>query len=755
MSKHAENRTPAVGQSLSRVDGPAKLTGQARYVDDYPPRAGELVGRTVRSPVARGRLKAVRLDPAFDWSDVTVVTAADVPSNVIALIDNDQPVLASDRINHVYEPIALVACADPAKLERACAAITLEIEPLPAVLTPEQSLAGDVVIWRDSNVMRRYLVTAGRADVPESLAAVDQALAGCEVVVRGRYATHHHDQLYIEPNGMIAWWDAEGVHVLGSMQCPFYIHKGVAAALRVAPAEVHISQAVTGGGFGGKEDFPTILALHAALLSKKSGRPVRMIYDRSEDLEATTKRHPSVTEIETGCDRDGRLRVLKVRTVFDAGAYVTVTPVVLSRGVLHAWGPYRWEDARVEGLAVATNTPPAGAYRGFGVPQTMWAIERHLERVARQLGREPLELKRQNLLRQGDRMPTGQLMRGAIGVAECLEQAVAASDYERKRQAGPVHGGRRARGIGLSVFQHGAGFTGAGEARMKGKVAVDLRPGGRLLVRSASTDIGQGTVMVFSQIAADAAGIPLEQVQVAVPCTSHVPDSGPTVASRTVMIVGSIVEKAAREIAARVAAEQRSGGGSFAEAGDRLLSREREVSSLQEYSHPDWVQWDDERYKGDAYAAYAWSCNVAEVEVDLDTFEVEVLGFWSASDVGKAIHPVMCKGQLEGGALQAIGWALHEQVLWKDGRMLNPRLANYIVPTALDAPPFETLLVETPYEHGPGGGAKGIGELPHDGAAPALAAAIEHATGLGGLDELPLTPERLLEHALRKQGARP
>jgi CO/xanthine dehydrogenase Mo-binding subunit len=261
--------------------------------------------------------------------------------------------------------------------------------------------------------------------------------------------------------------------------------------------------------------------------------------------------------------------------------------------------------------------------------------------------------------------------------------------------------------------------------------------------------------MVFSQIAADAAGIPLEQVQVAVPCTSHVPDSGPTVASRTVMIVGSIVEKAAREIAARVAAEQRSGGGSFAEAGDRLLSREREVSSLQEYSHPDWVQWDDERYKGDAYAAYAWSCNVAEVEVDLDTFEVEVLGFWSASDVGKAIHPVMCKGQLEGGALQAIGWALHEQVLWKDGRMLNPRLANYIVPTALDAPPFETLLVETPYEHGPGGGAKGIGELPHDGAAPALAAAIEHATGLGGLDELPLTPERLLEHALRKQGARP
>jgi CO/xanthine dehydrogenase Mo-binding subunit len=383
MSNHAAARAPAVGQSIGRVDGPAKLSGQAQYVDDVPPMPGELVGRTVRSTIPRGRIKTVRLDPGFDWSELTVVTADEVPHNVVTLIDTDQPVLAADRINHAYEAIALVAGADRAKVERACAAVQVEVEPLPAVLTMEQALGGDPVVWGETNVMRRYLVTAGRADVPESLAAIDHALGRCDVVVRGRYATHHHDQLYIEPNGMIAWWDAEGVHVLGSLQCPYYVHKGVAGALRLPAEQVHISQAVTGGGFGGKEDFPTILALHAALLSKKSGRPVRMIYDRSEDLEATTKRHPSVTEIETGCDRDGRLRVLKLRTVFDAGAYVTVTPVVLSRGVLHAWGPYRWEDARVEGVAVATNTPPAGAYRGFGVPQTMWAVERHMDRLAR------------------------------------------------------------------------------------------------------------------------------------------------------------------------------------------------------------------------------------------------------------------------------------------------------------------------------------------------------------------------------------
>jgi len=274
-------------------------------------------------------------------------------------------------------------------------------------------------------------------------------------------------------------------------------------------------------------------------------------------------------------------------------------------------------------------------------------------------------------------------------------------------------------------------------------VAVDLMPCGQLRIRTASTDIGQGTETVFAQIAADAAKIPVCDVSFAVPCTTVVPDSGPTVASRTVMVVGAIVEQAAGDVAARVRAEQGSGGGSFAEAGDRLLERDGVVSSTREYEPPDWVHWDEKRYKGDAYPVFAYSCDVAEVEVDLDTFEVKVLGFWIAADVGKAINPVMCKGQLEGGTLQAIGWALCEEVVWDRGRIVNPRMTNYIVPTALDSPPFETLLVEAPYAYGPGGGAKGIGELPMDGGAPAIAAAVEHATGLA-MDHLPLTPERLL-----------
>ncbi|MEZ4301717.1 MAG: xanthine dehydrogenase family protein molybdopterin-binding subunit [Polyangiaceae bacterium] len=753
MSRTARDReTHAVGASVPRADGTPKVIGTARYVDDFPPMPGELFGLTVRSPVPRGLLNAVKFDPTFDWSDITVVRAEDVPVNVVALIAEDQPVLAARHLNHAYEPILLLACADKHKLLRAKQAISLDIEPLPPVLDPEAALQNAATIWGTDNVQKRYLITKGAADTPtpeDSLPAIDAALAACEVRVTGRYSTHHQEQLYIEPQGVIAWWDDKGVHATGSLQCPFYVHKAFLKAFGEDASRIHITQAVTGGGFGGKEEYPSIIALHAALLAKKSGRPVRMVYDRKEDIEATTKRHPTLCEIETGCDKDGTLRVLKMRVLMDGGAYVTLTPVVLSRGVLHAAGAYSWTDAHIEAAAVATNTPPNGAFRGFGAPQTIWAIERHIDKVARTLGMDPLDLKRKNVLTLGASTATGQVLHTSVAGVECLEKARAASEYDHKRALRSPPGSRKARGIGAAVFMHGAGFTGSGERYLKGKAAVDLLPGGKLLIRTASTDIGQGTETVFRQIAADAAGVPLANVDFAVPSTTVVPDSGPTVASRTVMVVGSIVESAARSVGDRVRAEQASSGGTYAEAADRLLAREGTVTSLLQYSPPDYVKWDDQRYKGDAYPCFGWACFIAEVEVDRDTFEVTVTDFWSATDVGKAINPVMCRGQIEGGALQAIGWALWEELVWKDGLIKNPRMTNYIVPTALDAPPFHTLLVEAPFSFGPGGGAKGIGELPMDGGAPAIAAAVEHALGFS-LDDLPLTPERLFSKSLTK-----
>jgi CO/xanthine dehydrogenase Mo-binding subunit len=740
-----------VGKNVARVDGRAKVTGAAVYVDDLARAPDALFGGTVRSSIARGKLRGIRKDPGFDWTGITVVTAADIPGeNVVALIEDDQPLLAHDAIRHVYEPVALVACDDPVRLQKAIAAITLDVEPLPPVLSIEAAESKAQIIHGSDNVQKRYVIEhelGGKT--------IDELIAACDVVVHGTYAVHHQEQMYIEPQGMIAHWEPDGVHVTGSLQCPFYVHKAMKRAFGLGGDAVHIGQAVTGGGFGGKEEYPSIVAAHAALLAKVAGKPVRMIYGRKEDIEATTKRHPARVAITTGCTKSGELVALKVECAMDGGAYVTLTPVVLSRGILHAAGAYKWKHARVHGWAVATNTPPNGAFRGFGAPQTIWAIERHMDRIAAKLGKDPLALRQENVLGIGSATVTGQTLRESVGVVECIEKATKASDYFAKRAAYakpslPPSGqrARTRRGIGAAVFMHGAGFTGSGERRLKGKVQVDLEAGGRLRVRSASTDIGQGTETIFRQIAADAAERPIDTIVVETPNTSNVPDSGPTVASRTVMVVGSIVGKAAKIVADRVRA---TGAGEFGKLADALLAKEPKVSALVEYEPPVTVQFNDETYRGDAYPCYAWACDIAEVEVDLDTFETKVLGFWAAQDIGKAIHPIMCAGQVEGGTLQAIGWALYEKVVWKDGHIMNPRMTNYVIPTSKDAPPFTTFLVEHPFSGGPSG-AKGVGELPMDGGAPAIAAAVEQAIH-AICNDLPLLPEDLFRAVKASQAA--
>jgi CO/xanthine dehydrogenase Mo-binding subunit len=755
---------PFVGQSVPRVDGASKVRGTAVYVDDMLV-PGALHGATVRSAVPRGRLRGIRKDPNFDWTGIVVVTHEGVPHNTVALIEPDQPILAADEIRHAYEPVALVACEDPLRLQRAVAAITLDVEPLPPVLTLDEALARTHVISGEDNVQKRYVIEHELRGRP-----IEHILGACDVVLSGRYRVHHQEQLYIEPQGMIAWWDSAGVHLTGSLQCPYYVHKAIKHAFALDDAQVHVTQAVTGGGFGGKEEYPSILAAHAALLSRAAMRPVRMIYGRQEDIEATTKRHPARVDIRTGCSKDGELVALDVRCVMDGGAYVTLTPVVLSRGILHAAGAYLWKHARIEGVAVATNTPPNGAFRGFGAPQTIWAIERHMDRLAAKLGQEPLAFKRERAMKVGSTTVTGQVLRESVGVDECVARALTASGYARKRaeydrQPARVAsegvlpgGGRTRRGIGASVFLHGAGFTGSGERKLKGKVRIDLETGGRLRIRTASTDIGQGTETVFRQLAADAARIPMDRIAFETPSTSNVPDSGPTVASRTVMVVGSIVARGAKVIGEQVRAFAAEKGipstvpEDFARAADRLLlARGERISELVEYEPPVANQWDDETYRGDAYPCYAWACDIAEVEVDLDTYEVKVIGFWAAQDIGKAIHPVLCAGQVEGGTLQAIGWALFEDVVWKEGKILNARMTNYVIPTSKDAPPFETILVEHPFSGGPNG-AKGVGELPMDGGAPAIAAAVEQALGVV-CDDLPLLPEKLL--AAVKNARRP
>jgi len=730
---------PQIGRSVRRKEGRAKVTGQAAYVDDLAP-AGMMHGVTVRSQVPRGRILAIRFDPIIPWDEFVVVTAADVPGiNRVKLIADDQPYLASDVINHPEEPVVLLAHADRARADEARRHVTIDIEPLPPVLSIDESLAGLEIIWGTDNIFKRYAVVKGD---------VDAAFAQDAVIVEGEYETGAQEQLYIEPNGMLAIADRRHVTVWGSMQCPYYIHNALAGLFGLPQDRIRVIQMETGGGFGGKEEYPSVIAGHAALLAYKAGRPVKMIYGRSEDMAATTKRHPARTRHRTAVTRDGRLLAMDIDFTIDGGAYCTLSPVVLSRGTIHAAGPYACPNVRVRGRAVATNVPPHGAFRGFGAPQSIFALERHMDRVAAAVGLSPDELRRRNFIKPGDTLAVGQTITEPVDMAALLDRALELSNYRAKRERFARENTRNPvkRGIGLATFMHGAGFTGSGEVHLESVVAVEATVEGSVRVLSASTEIGQGTNTIFSQIAAEALGIECGDIEVVQPDTAVVPDSGPTVASRTCMVVGKLVESAALAVKhSLVDAGYLSTvhtRAEFQDACSRYVTAFGALRATSRYQPPPGLKWDDEQYLGDAYGTYGWAVYVAEVAVDTTTWETRVEDFVAVQEVGRVINPTLAAGQIEGGVAQGIGWALYEDVVWREGRMVNAQMTNYIMPTSMDLPPIRVYFDEVPYPHGPGG-AKGIGELPMDGPAPAIFNAVAHATG-ADVRRLPMTPERLM-----------
>jgi CO/xanthine dehydrogenase Mo-binding subunit len=731
----------ARGAGPVRRDGPAKLTGAAKYADDlvFP---GAWYGATIRSTDAHARFVALDLDPSFDWSKVVVVTAADIPGdNIVSSIKSDQPILVPIRgeIQHHAEPLALLAAPDRATLRAARHAARVRTEKLPAVFDPLVS----------EHVFAAYELAAGDPDA---------AFAAADLVLEGEYRVGHQEQLYIENNAMIAVpRDDGGVTVTGSLQCPYYVHSALKRGLGLNDQQARVVQAETGGGFGGKEEYPSMIALHAALLAGKAGRPVRMIYDRHEDIAATTKRHPAIVRHRTGVTHDGRLIAQDIEVVMDGGAYCTLTPVVLSRGAIHAGGPYRCPNVRIRARATRTNTPPNGAFRGFGAPQVQFAAETHLNRIAETLDISPLDIRRRNVYRIGDTTPTGQVLRESVAGEEVLERAAEAGEFERlrtrheserNRQAGsgtvagsPLRTGRErvASGVGLALAWHGAGFTGSGEVKLASVASIELTAEGQIRILTASTEMGQGTKTIFPQLVAEALDVPIEAVELAPQDTAFVPDSGPTVASRTAMVVGGLLINAAWRLRDEVEASTRGGFAATYREFARVHGPRRIDQRFEPYPG---VGFDDATYRGDAYPAFGWAACVARVEVDLDTGEVQVRDVVAADDVGHVIHPVLAEGQVEGGTLQAVGYATIEEIKLRDGRYLNDRLNTYIIPTALDAPRITTILVEAPFSGVPHG-AKGVGELPMDVGAPAVIAAIADATG-AWISELPASPERIL-----------
>lgn len=742
--------TAIVGSAPIRKEGRAKVVGAAQYVDDLA-LEGMWFGATVRSSIARGRITSIRFSPEIPWEQFTVVTAADIPGeNVIVHLTKDHPCLADGRVNHPGEPILLLAHPDKSALPAAVAGVAIEYEEMPGVFTIEESEAaaesGEAsrLIWgegENANTFKTFLMCTGEPGDAESI------FATADFVVAGEYRTGAQEQLYIENNGVIAEFsEADGVTVRGSMQCPFYVVHALELVFGLPAEKCRVIQTETGGAFGGKEDFPSVIASHAALLAMKCGHPVKICYDRAEDMAATTKRHPSRTRHRTAVSKDGRLLAGEIEFALDGGAYATLSPVVLSRGTIHAGGPYHWPHLTVRAKAMATNLPPHGAFRGFGAPQSIFAIERHMDRIAAVIGLSPEELRRRNFLATGMRTATGQHLGDKVDMQHLLTRALAESGYHEKRERfdRENEGAKVKRGIGFAAFMHGAGFTGSGERRLNSEVTVRLDgKTGEAEILVSSTEFGQGTNTILCQVAAQALGISYEAVRIHQPDTKIVPNSGPTVASRTAMIVGKLVERACGQIVDKL--QTRAGLQSpytperFREAGQQYEAKFGELRISVRYEAPGDIFWDDDKYRGDAYPTFAWAVYVAEVAVDMDTYAASVTEFHALQEVGRVLHPVLATGQIEGGVAQGIGYALYEKCEWQKGRMANNQMTNYIMPTSADVPPIYVHFEETPSIHG-AFGAKGIGELPIDGPAPAILNAIEHATSVS-FTEIPLLPE--------------
>lgn len=753
-----------ISRAIPRLDGKSKARGEASYIGDYA-HDGVLTARFYRSPFCRGRIRSITVPELPDG--YYVVDHRSVPgSNEVPLIKNDWPAFAVDEIRYVGQIILVLAGPDPVVLDELLGRIEIDYEEQQPAVTLDDALAlkGGPIHGSDN----LYADLELRRGDPEGV------FSSAARVIEGEYSTGFQEQLYMETQGLMVHPDKEAgrVTIEGSMQCPYYVKHALEHVMGEAAA-VRVRQATTGGGFGGKEDYPEIMGAPLAVAAWTIGKPLRMIFDRSEDLAWTSKRHPSRTRVRTAHDESGRILALDFEVTLDGGAYESYSLIVLQRAMFTSNGVYSFPNVRVRGRAIATNTVPSGAFRGFGAPQAIFALEMHMERVARELRLQPLTARRPYFVTTGDPTVTGGIIREQVILDKLIDRASELSGfqekwqrYEQERQGrsaagrsasgasrksgtpgagatGPaeVTSGRGSaaplaaaglagtpgplRGIGISLFNHGCGFTGDGEQRIiKGRVKIRKDQADRVEILAASIDMGQGPKTTFRKVVSRILGIDPEEISFENPDTDKVPDSGPTVASRTMMVVGYLLQQAAEGLR-----DQWKPG----------ESQEVEVG----YKMPPEIQWDQDSLTGDAYAAFGWGVNIVEVEVDPVSWELHVTGAWGVYDVGVAIDERVVHGQIHGGMSQALGYGYLEKLeVDERGVFRQASMADYIVPTSLDLPRTGAATVDNPYEYGPFG-AKGMGEMVHDGGHAALAAAVSQALGRN-CDRIPLSPETIL-----------
>ncbi len=705
-----------ISASVNRSDAYDKISGKAEYVSDiqYP---DMLYMSFATASIQHGKILKINIPEIPDG--FYIIDGKDFPGrNRATIVAQDWPFFAEDEVLYYGQPLLAVAGPDPAECGLLCSSITAEYEELPAVSVIEDAV----------DFFNDYSIVKG-----EPQKAFDSAA----MIFENSYRTGIQEQAYMEPQGMIAEYKNGVLTVRGSMQCPFYIRNSLMNAFALDAEHVRVIQTETGGAFGGKEDFPSVLAGQAAAAAIKSGKTVKVILDRRFDMMHTPKRHPSLIDIRTAVDSSGKITAMDIDCKIDAGAYQSLSGVVLERAVFVCTGAYNIENISVRGRTMKTHHVPSGAFRGFGGPQSLFAAEMNMYFLAEQLELSPLDLKKRYLFKKNDYSVTSGIFRDDIKFDEMIRMIEDSSDYSNKWEkyntASKKNKNNLMKGIGISFAAHGGAFTGNGEQELiKSLVKLSAEPSStapynvRILV--SNVEMGQGASLTLRKIVAETMELPLERIIFNRPDTLEVPDSGPTVASRTIMIVGKLLQDAAADLSIKLqtAAAPLSG---------------KPVTVEKRYVHPEEFKWDESTFTGDAYPGYSWSVNVVEVEIDPVTYETHVTGSWAVYDVGTAIDMKVLCGQMQGGTAQSLGYASIEKMQILNGKPGQASFTDYTIPTTLDFPDTVCQFIDNPYRYGPFG-AKAAGELPNEGPAGAFAAAVSQAVGKI-ITEIPVTPEKL------------
>jgi len=752
-----------IGKRLQRLDALDKVLGLPLYTSDIVPKDALRV-KVVRSTVPHALIKRIDTQPAKQMPGVmAVLTAQDIPgiNEAYALLP-DRPLLASAKVRCQGEAIAVVAASDMQTAEEAADKVSVEYERLLAVFSPVEAMKPDSVRVHDSGNVAKYL-RVRKGDVKEGFRQAD-------VVIENTYKTQFQDPTALEPEVGMAWLEKDGsITCVGSMQTPYYVQTGVAKILGVSPDKVRVIQATTGGAFGPKSDeMPVDTCAISALVAQKTGKPAILAYSRQESMIAHTKRHPFVITLKTGAKNDGRLTASEALVVSDTGAYASLGPLVIIRACFHATGPYVVPHVKTDAYCMYTNNTMAGSFRGFGSPQVHFAAECQMDELAKKLDIDPLHLRMKNILRPGTLTATSQLVDEACGLEECAARATEAANWRAKRLEFARDSGTFRRGIGIALMYHGNSL--GPEGNDYAYVHVLIKPDARVVVRTALTEYGTGAISGLAQVAAETLGLPIHLFELGQPDTASCEETGPTVASRVIVIGGRAAQIAAQKLREKIL----SVGGDLLRCEPSKLtikdglvrhtSDERRTITFQNvveecykrhvsltetgYYIAPKCEFEPESSQGTTYHQYTYGAVVAEIQVDTELGVVKPLKITAAYDVGRAINPLSLEGQIDGGTIQALGYGLMEQLIHTNGIVVNPTLGDYYIPTSLDIPELQTIIVEYPGPVGPYG-AKAMGEPPVDLPAAALANAVAHATGSRVFD-LPLTAEKVLLGMKRK-----